>query len=80
MEDLQKEFQYYEEHRSELLEEYSGKVLSIKGLKVIGVYDTEVEALAKTSETHKIGTFLIQFVDPSDNESTQVFHSRVSFT
>ena len=80
MVDLEKEFQYYEENRARLLEEHSGKVLAIKGQKVIGVYFTEVEALEKTSEIYEIGTFLIQFVDPSEENQIQVFHSRVTFS
>ena len=36
---LEKEFTYYLDHQSELVEKYNGKFLVIKGEDVIGVYD-----------------------------------------
>ena len=46
---LQIEYDYYLAHRAELAEEYAGKVLAIKGCSVIGVFDSEFEALQKTN-------------------------------
>jgi hypothetical protein len=80
MEDLQKEYDYYLEHRTELLEKFNGKVLVVKGQAVIGVFDSELEALQKTSQSHELGTFLIQKCDPTEESHTQTYHSRVAFT
>ena len=77
--ELQKEFQYYINHQKELVEKYRGKVLVIKNEKVIGVYDSDLEAVEKTSEKHDIGTFLVQKCDSGTNSFTQSFHSRVWF-
>lgn len=80
MENLQNEYDFYVEHRSELLEKYSGKVLAIKDQDVIGVYESELEALEKTSENFQIGTFLIQVCDPTEGSMNHVFQSRAIFT
>ena len=80
MADLQKEYAYYLDHRTALLEKYAGKVLAIKGQDVIGVFDSELDALQATSQSHEKGTFLIQVCDPSEKSHTQTYHSRVIFT
>ena len=72
---LYQEHDYYSEHRAELLEKYKGKVLVIKGQAVIGVFDSEMEAFQKASQTHELGKFLIQECDPA----TQTYQSRVTF-
>lgn len=77
---LQNEYDYYLETRTELLEKYSGKVLAIKDQTVIGVYDSEMEALEETAQSHEIGTFLIQTCDPTLESHTQHYHSRVMFS
>ncbi len=80
MEGLQKEYDYYLAHKPELLKQYNGKVLVIKGQAVIGVFDSELEALQETSQSHELGTFLIQRCDPAPESHTQTYHSRVAFT
>ena len=74
---LGKEFQYYIDHQGELVEKYRGKVIVIKDENVIGVYDSDMEAIEKTSEKYEIGTFLVQKCEAGSNSYTQTFHSRV---
>ncbi len=76
---LQKEFNYYLEHQSELVEKYNGKFIVIKDCKVLGSYDDELTAITETQKEHKLGTFLVQKVTPGDEAYTQTFHSRVAF-
>lgn len=76
---LKAEFKYYVSHQKEMVEQYNGKVIVIKDQKVIGVHDTEAEALADALKKHKLGTFLVQKVEPGTSGYTQVFHSRVAF-
>ena len=76
---LKKDFQYYLDNQDELVKEYNGKIIVIKDGKVIGVYDSDLEAIEKTSEDHELGTFLVQKCEPGDLSYTQTFHSRVSF-
>lgn len=76
---LKKEFQYYLDHQAELVEKHRGRVVVIKGEKVIGVYDSELEAIEKTTPTEPLGTFLLQRCEPGPEGHTATFHSRVSF-
>ncbi len=77
---LKREFDYFLEHHEELLKDYSGKHLVIKGEKVVGAYDSEEEAYFKSLEKHEPGTFLVQLCTPGDEAYTVTFYTpRVSF-
>lgn len=76
---LLKEFEYYLEHQDELLEKYNGKVIVIKGCVVLGAYDTELEAIEDTTQSHELGGFLVQRCSPGDGAYTEMFRSRVKF-
>ena len=76
---LEKEFQYYLDHQSELVEKYNGKVLVIIGEEVVEVYNTELQAYFESVDKYKPGTFLIQKCTPGDESYTQTYHSRVIF-
>ena len=75
---LEKEFQYYVDNQSKLVKSYSGKFLVIKNQKIIGVYDSQVEAYQQTLSSEKEGTFLIQECRPGTGSYRQIFHSRVT--
>lgn len=79
MANLEKEFQYYVDHQEELVRQHNGKFIVIKGQEIIGVYDSEMEAVEKTSAEHELGTFLIQKCEPGSESYTQTYHSRVAF-
>ena len=74
---LDKEFRYYLDHQEEMVDQYNGCVLDIKNSLVIGVYDSEADAVSATRKEHKVGTFLVQRVSPGEKGYTQRFHSRV---
>lgn len=76
---LEKEFQFYIEHQQELVEKYNGKYLVIKNQQVIGIYNTEIEAIKQSSKEHELGTFLVQKCEPGKDSYTQTYHSRVIF-
>ena len=76
---LEKEFKYYLEKQEELVEKYNGKVLVIKNCEVIGVYNSEQEALVEATKQYELGTFLVQKCEPGVESSTQTFNSRVAF-
>ena len=76
---LRREFQYYLDNQSELVERYNGRVLVIVGEDVIGDYDNETEAYFMTEKNHELGTFLIQKCTPGKEAYTQTFRSRVVF-
>lgn len=77
--ELEKEFKYYLEHQEELLKEYAGKFLVIKGQKVLGVYDTEIIAYQEAQKENELGTFLIQLCSIGSENYTQSFNSRVVY-
>lgn len=78
-EDLKSEFIYYLQHQDELVEKYNGKFVVIKNQQVIGAYESELDAVEKTSEHHELGTFLVQKCEPGRESYTQTYQSRVAF-
>lgn len=77
---LKQEFEYYLAHQAEMVSRYNGKFIVLKNREVIGVYDSELGAVAETQKTHALGTFLVQKVEPGQGAYTQTFHSRVAFS
>ena len=57
---LESEFRFYLANQPEFVAQYSGKVLAIKNHTIIGVFDSEAEAVHETAKTHELGTFLVQ--------------------
>jgi len=78
MPSLKKEFHYYLKHQDELVASHNGKYIVLKDQKVIGVYDTEAEAIEQTLKEHQLGSFLVQLCSPGNESYTQTFHSRVA--
>lgn len=76
---LEKEFNYYLDNQDELVKKYNGKFIVIKNQKVIGDYSTELEAIKKTSQKEKLGTFLIQKCEPGVDSYSQMFYSVATF-
>ncbi|MBI5119092.1 hypothetical protein HZA56_21720 [Candidatus Poribacteria bacterium] len=74
---LEKEFEYYLKKQSELVERYNGKYIAIRHAEVVGVFDSEAEAVEKMSARYELGTFLIQKCEPGSESYTQTYHSRV---
>lgn len=76
---LEQEFKYYLDHQGELVKKYNGKFVVIKDRKVIGSYDSQIEAVQESVKTNPLGTFLVQKCEPGKDSYTQTFHSRVAF-
>jgi len=76
---LQKEFEYYLANQEALVAKYKGKVLVIRDRAVVGVYESESEALEAAARKYELGTFLIQRCEPGRESVTQTFHSRAVF-
>ncbi|MBA7534279.1 hypothetical protein ES705_26525 [subsurface metagenome] len=75
---LEKEFKYYIKNQNKLVKRYKNKCIVIKNEKVIGVYDSEAEAVQETSKNEPLGTFLVQKCTPGKESYTQTYHSRVT--
>ncbi len=76
---LKNEFRYFLKNQKRFVRKYKGKYIVIKNLRVIGAYNTEIQAVEQTSKREEMGTFLVQKCEPGDKSFTQTFHSRVSF-
>jgi len=65
--ELEKEFDWFLDNQTKLIQKYDGKVLAIKGFNVIGAYDDYLKAINETLKTEELGTFIVQkcSVDPS---------------
>jgi len=77
---LEKEFKYFIENKDNLVKKYNGRYIVIKDRKVIGDYDSEVEAIQKTSKDESLGTFLVQKCTLDTENYKQTYHSRVIFS
>lgn len=75
---LEKEFRYYLDHQDELVKRYNGKFIVIKDYKIIGAFDSALEAVEEVTEQHELGTFLVQKCGPGSTSYTQTYHSRVA--
>jgi len=73
---LEKELQFFKENQALLLEKYNGKILVIKDKKVVGVYDSEIDAYSESKDKFELGTFLIQKCIPGEESFTQTYFSR----
>jgi len=62
------EHQFYLDNRDTLRAQYLGKRVVIVKNKILGVYDTDVEAINETKKTMAMGTFCVKYipVDPAD--------------
>ena len=65
---LEAEHQFYMDNRESLRSQYLGKRIVIVKDKILGVYDSDSEALDETTKTMKMGTFCVKYipVDPDD--------------
>ena len=59
---LEAEWEFYENHRDELVEKYSGKYIVISEDKVVSVYDDENIAYFETLKFLPLGSFMIHHV------------------
>ncbi len=67
---FKEELDYFIENQEKLLKEYNGKALIIKGRKVIGTFDSVLEAYLHAKTIYKPGTFMIQECTPGPQAYT----------
>ena len=74
---LDNEFYYYRANQDKLLKDYNGRYIVIVGDKVLGDYDSYLEAYVKTKKDHEPCTFLIQECTPGNKAYTVTCHNRI---
>lgn len=72
---LESEFRFYLARQNDFVAHYTGKVLAIKNFHLLGVFESECEAVHEVSKSHKLGTFLIQRCGPGSESYTQTFQN-----
>ena len=57
---LKEEIQYFDESLEDWLKQYTGMVALVKGGELIGVYNTEDEALIEGARRYQLQPFLVR--------------------
>jgi hypothetical protein len=63
---LEKERKYFETHRAEWLKQHSGKFVLVKEEELVGVYNTQQEALIEGARRFGTSSFLVRQVEESE--------------
>lgn len=75
---LKREFDWYIAHQDEIVTQYDGRYVVVRDCKVIGAYNDQSSAIAETTKTYPLGTFLVQKVERGSSAYSQTFHTRVA--
>lgn len=67
---LHDEFAFYVKNQKKIYDKHAHKWVAIVGDRVIGAYDTIVDAIRETAKTHELGTFLVQYSDLGEDNYT----------
>ena len=59
---LEKEQAYYDANRADLRSKYAGKRVVIVDDKILGVYDSDREAIRETAKTLPRGSFMVKYI------------------
>ena len=59
---LDEEIKYFNESLEDWLKQYSGRIALVKGQELIGVYNTEDEALAEGARRYQLQPFLVRHI------------------
>ncbi len=76
---LEKELNFFVSNQTDLVASYKGKVLVIKGQKVVGVYKDALEAYFEAQKQYELGTFMLQPCEPGEEAYTVFITSNELF-
>ena len=71
----QQDFDFFIAHYDEFFQKYGHKFIVIRLKEVIGIYDTEVDAVNETSKKYPIGTFIVQECNGDESGYTNYISS-----
>ncbi|MDE3269977.1 MAG: DUF5678 domain-containing protein [Pseudomonadota bacterium] len=63
---LNKDYSFYEKNRKALLNDYEGRYIVIYKERVVGAYDTQLDAIEAARKKFPLGKFLVQLVTEED--------------
>ena len=67
---LEKEQAFYEKNKTELRLKYAGKRIVIANNNVLGVYESDREALRETIKTMPRGSFMVKYIPLDSKKET----------
>ena len=67
---LEREIQYFEDHRGELLAKHRHQFVLIKGDQLIGAFQTNEEALSEGARLFGLDSYLVRQVEESEEPVT----------
>ena len=76
---LKKQINYYKKNQDWLAREHHGEYALIYDEKLVGFFDSDIEAYSAAKKKYAPGTFLIRKCLKPSEESALTFHSRVAF-
>ena len=59
---LENEQAFYEANKTELRSKYAGKRVVIANNKILGIYDSDREAIQETAKTMPRGSFMVKYI------------------
>jgi hypothetical protein len=71
------ELDFFIANQEDLVRNYQGKILVLKGSKVIGVYPDPLSAYIETQKEHPVGSFMIQPCIPGPEAYTVTITSTI---
>jgi hypothetical protein len=74
---FREELDFFIANQENLVKDYEGKVLVIKGRTILGVYPNSISAYIETQKDHPAGTFMIQPCEPGPRAYTVVITSSI---
>jgi hypothetical protein len=72
---FQEELDYFKANQSDLVRQYQGKILVIKGKQIVGAYDRTIDAYNEAIKQFKPGSFMIQPCEPGPEAYTVTISS-----
>ena len=75
---LEEDFEYYDAHQEEIVENNLGKWVVIKNLRVRGYFETEDAAL-EAMKHEELGTFLVKLCQNPGEDIVNYYNEAVAF-
>jgi len=72
-------YEYFKNNFDELYGRYKNKYIALKDCKVIGFYDSFAEAIEKTAQSEKLGTFSVQHCSREEIDGYNFYNGNVVF-
>lgn len=69
------DFDFFLDNYNNFYKEYGHKFIAIKNKKILGIFDSEIEAIHKISRDYPIGSFIVQECNGNESGYTNYISS-----